>query len=127
MSYFALKHLHVLCAVLTSLSFLIRGAYAIRGAAWLSRPVVRIAPHIIDSLLLLAAIGMLWVGGLNPLTTPWILAKIGLLMAYVVVATIAIRRGQTVKTRAQAYGVSIGILLALFAVAGMKPSFGLVF
>lgn len=125
MSYFALKHLHVLCAVLTSLSFLIRGAYAISGAAWLSRPVVRIAPHIIDSLLLLAAIGMLWVGGLNPLTTPWILAKIGLLMAYVVVATIAIRRGQTVKTRAQAYGVSIGILLTLFAVAGMKPSFGL--
>lgn len=58
-----------------------------------------------------------------PLTTPWILAKIGLLMAYVV-ATIAIRRGQTVKTRAQAYGVSIGILLTLFAVAGMKPSWG---
>ena len=55
--YFALKHLHMLCAVISIIGFIVRGALRIQGSTLLQRKWLRITPHIVDTLLLLSAIG----------------------------------------------------------------------
>ncbi len=52
---------------------------------------LKVLPHINDTVLLFCAIGMLTVIGLNPFTTPWLLAKIVALLVYIVLGTICMR------------------------------------
>ena len=56
MNYFALKHLHVTFAVLSGAFFLLRGIWMLSGSTLLQRRWVRIAPHVIDTLLLASAV-----------------------------------------------------------------------
>ena len=49
---------------------------ALAGAAWVRGRVARTLPHAVDTVLLASAIGLAWLLQLNPLTTPWLAAKI---------------------------------------------------
>ena len=67
----------------------------------LARPL-KVLPHINDTVLLACAIGMLSLLGLNPLTLPWLTAKILALLVYIVIGAICMRsppgsRRQTVS------------------------------
>ena len=55
--YMLFKHLHMTCAMLTLISFAIRGFWMLTDNSLLQRRWVKIAPHIIDTLLLLTAVG----------------------------------------------------------------------
>jgi uncharacterized membrane protein SirB2 len=52
---------------------------------------LKVLPHINDTVLLACAIGMLSLIGLNPFTTPWLLAKIVALLVYIVLGAICMR------------------------------------
>ena len=54
--YYAIKHLHVTCVVLSAAGFLLRGLWMITGSALLQHRLTRVLPHVVDSLLLLSAI-----------------------------------------------------------------------
>jgi uncharacterized membrane protein SirB2 len=67
----------------------------------LARPL-KVLPHVNDTVLLACAIGMLSLLGLNPLTSPWLTAKILALLVYIVIGAICMRappgsRRQTVS------------------------------
>jgi hypothetical protein len=61
--------------------------------------VLRILPHVIDTALLALGITLVVVGGWPLLQTPWLLAKIAGLLAYVALGTIALKRGRTKQIR----------------------------
>lgn len=63
MSYLALKHLHTTTVLITIVLFAIRGVWMLIDSPLRRRRWVRIAPHIIDTLLLLSAIGMIVIIG----------------------------------------------------------------
>ena len=90
--YFVLKYVHAIAALATVAGFMLRGYWMLTESPLLSHRVTRVAPHIIDTVLLLAGIGMLWTVRLNPLTQSWLLAKFAGLIAYIVLGSIAIRR-----------------------------------
>lgn len=90
MSYLALKHLHLTCAVLTALSFIARGLLLATRPQALNARFWRVAPHVNDTLLLAAGVGMAVIGGFNPLTTPWLATKLVLLLAYIGLGTLAV-------------------------------------
>ncbi len=69
----------------------------------LDHRVTRIAPHIIDTLFLASGIGMLLAISLNPLAQPWLLAKFGGLILYVLLGTVAIKRGSNRNIRIGAF------------------------
>lgn len=120
MSYLALKHLHLTCAVLTALSFITRGVLlAVRPQA-LSARFWRVAPHVNDTLLLAAGAGMAVIGGFNPLTTPWLATKLLLLLAYIGLGTVALKRGKTRQQRAVAFILALAALAAIGHVALSK-------
>jgi uncharacterized membrane protein SirB2 len=91
MSYATLKLIHVSAVVLSFLGFMARGIGALTGAAWVRHRATRVAPHLVDTALLLSAVGMLWVIRLPPWAAPWLMAKLGALVAYVVLGAIALR------------------------------------
>ncbi len=100
--YEILKLAHVACVVISGSMFIYR--YAVLNMHP-DRPLakaLKVLPHINDTVLLSCAIGMLSLIGLNPFTTPWLLAKIVALLTYIVLGTICMRslpgsRHQTVS------------------------------
>ena len=82
--YPSVKALHVGLVVTSGTLFLGRGIGVIFGSALpTSRPMRRLQ-QVIDTVLLLAALLLLAILGLNPVTTPWLATKLTLLVAYIV-------------------------------------------
>lgn len=99
MSYLALKHLHLTCVVLSGLGFLLRGFWMLRASPRLQHRLSRTAPHLIDSLLLTSAIALAWLSGQYPFAQPWLTAKLAGLLAYIVLGSMALKRGRTLAIR----------------------------
>lgn len=90
MHYQFLKHLHISCVVISFCLFLLRFYWSLKRNDLLQQKWVRIAPHMIDTLLLSCALGMLWIAELNPFTHFWLFGKILALMGYIVFGYVAI-------------------------------------
>lgn len=99
MSYLALKHLHVTCVVLSGLGFLVRGWWMLNESNWLKARLVRIFPHVVDTLLLGSALTMAYLSGQYPFAQGWLTSKLFGLLAYIACGTMALKRGKTKRTR----------------------------
>ena len=115
--YLLLKIVHVTCAVATISGFLLRVYWMLVGSHLLLHKVTKIAPHIIDTLFLLAGIAMLFALSMNPFTEGWLLAKFGGLIVYVLLGTIAIKRGPTLQIRIIAAVGAISVFAYIGGVA----------
>lgn len=116
MNYLLIKHLHVTAAGLSILFFIIRAYWSVTENALLQKKAVKIAPHIIDTVLLTAAILLSMMLG-SAASQPWVLTKIVLLIAYIGVGTVAIKRGRTPRTRAIAAVIAVLIFIYIVGVA----------
>lgn len=107
MIYEALKWLHVGCVAVSGAGFVTRGLLMLAGSPLLRSRLARVAPHIVDTLLLGAAIGMAVLARLSPLAQPWLAAKIAGLVAYIVLGAIALRHGRSRRVRAGAFSAAM--------------------
>ncbi|HUH40457.1 MAG TPA: SirB2 family protein [Castellaniella sp.] len=114
MDYFFIKHLHVTAVGLSITFFLIRAYWSITESSLLQGRAVRILPHIIDTVLLVCGVILAAMIGPNQ---PWILTKIVLLIVYIGVGTIAIKRGKTRRTRIIATVASVVVFVYIIGVA----------
>jgi uncharacterized membrane protein SirB2 len=78
-----LKEFHVAFAYLTVASFVARGLLSIADSPLRNAKWIRIAPHIIDTLLLAFGIALAVTMSLPPLANSWLMAKIVGLLAYI--------------------------------------------
>ena len=120
MSYLAFKHLHLTCVGLSAALFFVRGLLMLWRPDALRASWARITPHVVDTVLLVAAIGMLVNGRINPLDDPWLLAKIGALLVYIGLGTVALKRGRTRGVRLGAWLGALAVLLYIVSVALTK-------
>ncbi|OZG72912.1 regulator SirB [Hahella sp. CCB-MM4] len=102
MTYSLLKSIHLICVTLTILLFTLRYYWMLTDNALLLKPLVRVLPHIVDTLLLLSAIGLALLLVQYPLVNHWLTAKVIGLVGYIVLGTVALKRGKTKRTRAMA-------------------------
>ena len=91
MDYSFLKHSHAGLAYLTILLFVARFLLFYFAPVWRRNKFLKIAPHIIDTALIVFAALLVYQGSWD-LTSGWILAKLVGLIAYIVLAAIAIKR-----------------------------------
>jgi uncharacterized membrane protein SirB2 len=117
MSYFALKYLHIATVIASYLLFVLRGTWMLADSPMLAKRWVRIVPHVNDTVLLVAAIWLTTLIGQYPGTAPWLTAKVGGLIVYILIGTIAIRRGPTKSIRAVAWVVAQLVFFYIVAVA----------
>ena len=119
MGYLIIKHLHTLLALLTISGFVVRGYWMMTNADKLQHRMTRVAPHILDTVFLASGIAMLVLLSLNPLSQSWLLAKFAGLIVYILLGSVAIRRGSTLQVRALAF---VGALSAFAYVVGVALS-----
>lgn len=93
--YALLKLAHTTLAGLTIGGFLLRCYWMLTASALLQHRVTRILPHVIDTLFLASGIAMLFMLSMNPFRVDWLVAKFIALLAYVVLGTIALKRGRS--------------------------------
>lgn len=120
MSYLLVKNLHTLAALLTITGFIVRGYWMMTSSEVLQHRVTRTVPHIVDTVFLLSGIAMLVMLSLNPLTQRWLLAKFAGLIAYVLLGTVAIRRGSTLRIRKTAFVAALAMFAYIVGVALSK-------
>ena len=123
MSYALIKNIHLVFAMLTTIGFCVRGVWMMTESPMLQKKFVKVLPHIVDTTLLISALALVVMSGQYPWVAAWVGMKLVLLVAYIVVGTFALKRGKTKQIRTAFFAASILILLALFAVAGIKPGF----
>jgi uncharacterized membrane protein SirB2 len=102
-SYLIVKSLHVVCAALSISAFAARGGLMLADSPLLQTRFVRIAPHVVDTLLLASAIWLAWMLGAAPFAQGWLTAKVLGLVAYIVLGSLALRRGPTKAVRSAAF------------------------
>jgi len=120
MDYTLLRLLHIVTVYVTLALFLLRGLWMLLDSPRLGQRWVRVLPHVNDTLLLAAAIGLVVVLELNPLEQPWILAKIIGLLAYIGLGTVALKRGRSKAIRVKAFIAALGVFAYIVAVAVTK-------
>ncbi len=97
--YIILKFIHLATAFISIAGFIIRGIWMIQASAILQRRWIRIAPHINDTVLLVSAIALVMITLQYPGPTTWINAKIAALLLYIILGTVALKRGKTKQIR----------------------------
>ena len=115
--YVLARNLHLACVVLSLAGFAARGALMLARSPLLQARFVRIAPHVVDTVLLASAIGLAWFLGQVPFVHGWITAKVFALVAYVVLGSIALKRGGTKRVRAAAFAAALAAAGYIVAVA----------
>jgi len=102
-AYLLAKNLHVGAVVLSLAGFAARGALMLAGSPLLGTRLVRVAPHVIDTVLLASAAWLAWQLGQYPFVHGWLTAKVLALLAYIALGTLALRRGGTKAVRVAAF------------------------
>ena len=121
--YTALKFVHVGAVVLSGAGFGLRYVLSVTQPLP-AGPWIRVAPHVVDTVLLASAIALAWVGGFNPFQIPWLEAKLAGLVLYILVGTIALKRGRTRRVRAAAFALALLTYAHIVAVALTRNPLG---
>jgi uncharacterized membrane protein SirB2 len=116
--YLVLKHAHAGMAYLTVFSFIARGSLMWAKPEWLGKKLVRILPHVIDTVLLLLGLTLMVHGGLYPGQQPWLAAKLLALLVYIGLGVLALR-GPTPALRAAGFA---GALLTVGYILGVAKT-----
>ena len=118
--YEALKLIHVIAIVLSIGGFLLRGYWSFRDSSMMSARLVRILPHVVDTVLLISGAALVYVLKLQFLYQGWLLAKFGLLIAYIALGAVALRPGRSFDTRQTAFAAAIIVFLIILGAAITK-------
>lgn len=122
--YLAVKHLHVTCVVLSAAGFMLRGAWMLVGSGLLRHWLTRVLPHVVDSLLLGSALVLAAMLEQYPFAASWVTAKVIGLLAYIVLGTVALKRGRTAPIRLTAFIAAIAVFGWIVSVALTKNPAG---
>lgn len=106
--YETIKLIHVASAAISIAGFLLRGLWMLSDSALLHARPTRVLPHVVDTILLASAIFLAVTIPAYPGFGQWLTAKVLALGVYIVLGTIALKRGKTKTVRVAAW---LGALL----------------
>ena len=117
MDYLILKQIHVACAAVSYAGFFARGVVMILEAGWMERRWIRIAPHVVDTVLLASAVALAVASRHYPIASDWLTAKVIGLLAYIALGLVALRLGRTRRTRVAAWIAAQAVFFYIIAAA----------
>lgn len=119
--YLPIKHLHMLFAYLTAVLFTLRLMLDVLGKPGWRQTPLRFVPHINDTLLLVFALALLFVGPWQLFTHGWLGLKILLLLGYIVAGMVALKQNKPKGMRIGFAALALFLLAAIFHLARAKP------
>jgi len=123
--YLALRHVHIACAILTVTLFVLRGTLMLLESRWQRSVVLRYLPHAVDTVLLTTALMLTTIVQQYPFASGWLSMKVVLLVLYVVLGSIALRRGRTRRVRIVAFVAALLTVAFLVSVARVHHPLGI--
>jgi uncharacterized membrane protein SirB2 len=115
--YPQIKAVHHDSVLASGALFALRGALVLAGQRWALALPLRIASWTIDSVLLTAALILMNVLHIYPVTHDWLTLKVALLVVYVVLGTWALRRGRSLRAQALAYAAALAVYATMYGMA----------
>ena len=114
----AVKILHFACISTSFALFCLRGYWMGIGSAMLDKRLFsRWLPDAVDSLLLASGITLVWLTQQYPGEQRWLTVKLLALVLYIVLGSIAIRRGKTRRVRLMAWVAAALVFVYIVGVA----------
>jgi len=114
--YPQIRAAHLLAVVFSGTLFAARGLGVLAGARWPLHAIVRYSSYAVDTVLLTAALMLVSVLPAATFANHWLTVKLVLVVVYVGLGTLALKRARTPRGRAICYvaalvvfGVVIGI------------------
>ncbi|MBF5056462.1 invasion gene expression up-regulator, SirB [Alcanivorax sp. 521-1] len=120
MFYLTVKHLHMTLAALSVSFFVVRAWWSVRESPLGQRRWVRVAPHVLDTLLLTCGLILMVLLRAWPHQTPWLAAKLTALLLYIGFGTLAIKRARSPGQRALFTVLAVMVFAYMVAVAITK-------
>lgn len=121
--YLFMKHLHMTLAFLTLFSFALRGLWMMRQSPLLQQRWVKIAPHIVDTLLLVTALILAGILRYSPGAHPWLMAKIIALVVYIILGVVAFRHPNP-NVRVASWCAAMVTVIYIISAAFSKSAWG---
>lgn len=120
MGYLLLKMIHVSSVVISYSLFFLRGVWSMQNSIYLQQRWVKVLPHIIDTVLLTSAIALAILIQQDPMNHAWLTAKVVGLLLYILLGMVAMRFGQSRKTRIAAWIAAQCVFIYIVLVALSK-------
>jgi uncharacterized membrane protein SirB2 len=116
--YPQIKSVHVATAVASGLLFAVRGLLVQVGRPRLALAApVRYLSYAIDTTLLTAALMLLTILPAALFANGWLVAKIALLVVYIVLGTFALKRAHSPRVRLACYLAGLAIFAFIYTIA----------
>jgi len=120
--YPAVKHLHLTLIAVSVLFFVVRFVLHLRQSALMGKKVFKIAPHVIDTFLLLSGLTLCFMIKQYPFVDPWLTEKIGAVLAYIALGVIAIKANRNKLFKVFAFLGALGWLVYAAKLAHFKQA-----
>lgn len=115
--YLPIKWVHVSAVMLSGSVFLVRGLAVIARQQWPMRPWLRYTSYCIDTVLLSAAILLVWILPWAVFSNGWLSVKLVLLVFYVVLGTLALKRARSQHLRVVCFVAALLCFSAMVSIA----------
>ncbi len=122
--YPQIKFLHVAAVLASGALFLLRGIAVQRNARWPMTAPARWLSYSVDTVLLAAAILLLVILPATLYANGWLLAKLILLVFYIGLGTLALKRGRTRGVRLASFLAAIAVYGSIIAIARLHHPLG---
>ncbi|HEU0153069.1 MAG TPA: SirB2 family protein [Arenimonas sp.] len=123
--YLQIKLVHIAAVLASGGLFALRGALVLAGVRWAMAAPLRYLSYTIDTVLLTAALMLLTALKLNPFVVPWLSVKLALLLVYVVLGSLALKRARTRRARAFFFVAALATFGFMYFVARAHHPLGL--
>lgn len=111
------KTIHTACAAFTFAGFLLRGFWMLRQSPRLQQRLVRVLPHVVDTGLFLTGATLVFTRHGGAVWQPWLLAKLGGILLYIVLGMLALRPGRPRVLRVAAFVLALPVFAWIVSVA----------
>jgi uncharacterized membrane protein SirB2 len=122
--YPEIKLVHVTAALASGTLFLLRGTALNWGGSWGMIAPIRYLSYTIDIVLLTAALLLLAILPSAVYSNGWLWLKLTLLIAYIGLGTLALKRGRTVGIRRGCFFAAIAIYTCMYFIARSHDPLG---
>jgi uncharacterized membrane protein SirB2 len=122
--YAQIRWVHVAAVIVSGSLFALRGAGVLAGGRWPMWAPLRYLTYTVDTVLLTAALMLATLLHQYPFVHAWLTVKVLLLVLYIVLGTLALKRAPTRSGRAWCYAAALAVFLFIVSVARAHSPLG---
>ena len=115
--YPQIRFVHIACVIASGLLFALRGTLMLAGVRGYNHIALRALSWSIDTTLLTAALMLATILHQYPFVHAWLTVKVLLLVVYVGLGTLALKRGSTRARRGLWFAAALAVYLTIVSVA----------